>query len=74
MTRKDYIAFAKAFNAGWKYRLHVMAETQSTVGKSNMESHLNGYRDAIRHTVDVLQADNPAFDRVRFLEACFKED
>lgn len=73
MTRKDYIALARAF-----------AQSQPTVADftrtspDGQNTFVNGiahdaayaaWSNAIRAVADVLEADNPRFDRLRFLYA-----
>lgn len=54
MTRKDYKLIAKAFNDMSK-----VVRLEDTVALQIIEM-----------LADDLQADNPRFDRARFLEAC----
>ena len=63
MTRKDYIALAKA----------LMNARLDVLNKEPAESHndlYDGIGYATDHIVDVLARDNPRFDRARFLAAC----
>jgi hypothetical protein len=54
MTRKDYVAIARAF-----------AKLQPFDGNL-----FDQWADDVRGIADVLAADNPRFDRQRFLFAC----
>ena len=54
MTRKDYQLIADVFANFGK-----MIELEETIGA-----------DLARNLADALQADNPRFDRDRFLTAC----
>ncbi len=54
MTRKDYQLIAQVFA-----NVGEMVELSETIGA-----------DLARNLADALQADNPRFDRARFLEAC----
>ena len=60
MSRKDYVAIARAIAAE---RRHIVDPV---------------HRDAIDHMIhaiaNVLQNDNPRFNRTRFLDACKEED
>lgn len=60
MTRKHYIAFAKAIRIvrDWVHAEDREARPENAV----VAMALN--------IADVLQADNPQFDRTRFYEAC----
>jgi hypothetical protein len=54
MTRKDYQLIAQVFA-----NVGEIVELSETIGA-----------DLARNLADALQADNPRFDRARFLEAC----
>ena len=54
MTRKDYQIIAQVFA-----NVGEMVELSETIGA-----------DLARNLAEALQADNPRFDRARFLEAC----
>ena len=54
MTRKDYVKFAEMLKA-----------QQHTPGKDRLQ-----ISRIIHATVDIFAADNPNFDRDRFLTAC----
>jgi hypothetical protein len=54
MTRKDYQLIAQVFA-----NVGEMVELSETIGA-----------DLARNLADALQADNPRFDRARFLVAC----
>ena len=56
MTRKDYVAIARALN-----------EQVSFVTTENARYVLAA---VMQHTADVFAADNPRFDRDRFMAAC----
>lgn len=56
MTRKDYIAIARAF---------------ATAGTTTLDGvHLPTLRLLADRVADVMEADNPNFDRAKFLTAC----
>ena len=62
MTKKDYCKFAEMVkynlgNAGMADGLHAAA-------------HAVGVADVARGMCDIFKADNPRFDRERFLKAC----
>lgn len=57
MTRKDYIAIASALN--------VESPTRTNNPMMTQES----FKRIVQNIADVLQADNPRFDRKRFLQA-----
>lgn len=69
MTRKDYVAIAEAIEV-------------SNGGPFNIENDGSDYANDLfgvwaesllivaRNIADVMQADNPRFDRNRFLKAC----
>ena len=65
MTRKDYVAIAEAIN---------VSSLRGYDPREWGQSYLNGREDALtvvaRNIADVMQADNPRFDRSRFLKAC----
>lgn len=62
MTRKDYTALARAFKTA-----HETAIKADDLWNLAYDA---GRQDAARFVADVLEADNPAFNRDRFLEAC----
>lgn len=62
MTRKNYIAIAEAIN--------VSLFTIDCDDMPMSEAHNLGITVAARNIADVMQADNPRFDRDRFLKAC----
>ena len=60
MTKKDYEAIARIINCVYD--------------NTSLSDYARGVR-ATQHVIanqlsDVMQADNPRFDRVRFLKAC----
>lgn len=55
MTRKDYVALARAF-----------AKVQPLDSEPH---HFDQWADDVRAVADILEADNPRFDRLRFLYA-----
>lgn len=57
MTRKDYIAFAKAIK-------NTLDETGETLDHSPVMQKM------VQKTADVFVADNPRFDRPKFIQAC----
>tara|TARA_A100000172_G_C3002969_1_gene96964 strand:- start:308 stop:541 length:234 start_codon:yes stop_codon:yes gene_type:complete len=66
MTRKDYIKIAKT-----------ISDSTKTVSYSELESQQNGQQyfvlDWFNFTnslADILQADNPNFNKGRFIDAC----
>ena len=61
MTRKDYIALARALTA---------ARANNRTGDANRALYNNGIDNAAACIADALAADNPRFDRARFLAAC----
>jgi hypothetical protein len=68
MTRKDYVALAEAFSAVQPRPGIGMTETAFVVNGGR--DRWRGWEDAMRATADVLAADNPRFDRARFIKAC----
>jgi hypothetical protein len=54
MTRKDYVIIAEVFA-----HFGQMVELEETIGA-----------DIARNLADALEADNPRFNRARFLVAC----
>jgi len=72
MTRKDYEAFANILliesNANWEY--------PPGVGESfgRAECFRHGYREACKNIafdlISIFEADNPRFDKERFIKAC----
>lgn len=64
MTRKDYIALANAIN---KARARIVTDNAGKV-----EAMLFGSRLTTWEIANVLQEDNPAFDRQKFLDVCNK--
>ena len=59
MTKKDYIAIARA----------VSSTTKDYLGKTDVDPQAM-MADLTWELADVMQADNPKFDRARFLAAC----
>jgi hypothetical protein len=64
MTRKDYVAIAAAFKLCLDNRRQAQAET------GMFAEQIAGFIDAVNITAAVFAADNPRFDRERFLKAC----
>ncbi len=62
MTRKDYVALAEALHSA-----QVSSETITFKGHDWAQAVWEDCRDQI---ADVLAADNPRFDRERFVRAC----
>jgi hypothetical protein len=60
MTRKDYVAIAKEIN------LHLSASEDGIQGARTRAV----VRVLAAGIADVMAADNPSFDRARFLKAC----
>jgi hypothetical protein len=62
MTRKDYEKFAE-----------MIRYNKANPGIVNADAE-NGYQialmDMAQHMADIFRADNPRFDRGRFLKAC----
>lgn len=56
MTRKDYVSIARAF-------VKVMPFADEP-------HHMDQWLDDVRAVANVLAADNPRFDRMRFYAAC----
>lgn len=69
MTKKDYEAIAAAFHGALQSRKIAWAAANDA-GKQHMGDQIVGYQDAINMVASVLAADNPRFDRERFLKAC----
>ena len=66
MTRKDYVLIASAINdIREKIRMH----GRDVASRELWSGTLGGISDAARAIADALQADNPRFDRERFLKA-----
>lgn len=63
MTRKHYVMIAQAFaDAGLMIELH-------NDGEAKAHRHA-GVKEAAQYLASTLKADNPRFDRDRFLKAC----
>lgn len=62
MTRKDYVAIAAA----------LASVRPPFLNPPNAETE-NVWIDCCRVVGDVFAADNPNFDRVRFVQACMKD-
>jgi hypothetical protein len=63
MTRKDYEAIAAAF----RYARSDILTKEPDASHADM---LDGAALAAEHIATTMAADNPAFDRARFLKAC----
>jgi hypothetical protein len=63
MTKKDYIAIAAAIKAA-------RADVTTKEPRYSQRDMLDGISLAVEHVADVFAADNPRFDRARFLAAC----
>lgn len=57
MTRKDYVLIADTFA-----KFQKIQDLDQTINWTGA--------DLARNLADVLQGDNPRFDRARFLDAC----
>lgn len=64
MTRKDYVAIAEAIAASKLGEYADLEEAQYYSGRED------GVTVVARNIADVMQSDNPRFDRSRFLKAC----
>lgn len=62
MTRKDYVKLAEAFKASFD-----ATSQNEDVDRPAVEL---GIILCVNRVANVLKADNPTFDRVRFLTAC----
>jgi len=62
MSRKDYVAVAKAVRKVWAYHVEWQHPQVS-----------EAVRDLASELADVFQADNSRFDRAKFLDACFSK-
>ena len=56
MTRKDYVAIAEAIDLSWRHNLDLKPEY--------------AVKEVTCRIADVMDADNPRFDREKFLKAC----
>lgn len=63
MTKKDYIAFAKILNAR-------LAEAQARGERSGRAEAVTAMLKTINDVAELFQAENPRFDRTRFVAAC----
>ena len=61
MTKKDYAQFANMVSV---FRKLALSEPKSDLG------YIVACNDFAFSIADVMQADNPRFDRERFLKAC----
>lgn len=62
MTRKDYVALARA-----------LAEARKDISVSRLTQRpalMHGWQLAVLNVSEALAADNPRFDRRKFREAC----
>lgn len=70
MTKKDYAAIAAAINNGTV----MFPDAANASNADRYEAFMAGANDQVkqivRHIADVMQANNPRFDRERFLKAC----
>ena len=63
MTRKDYIAIARAINVSHIYLTDNRAQRE-------IDAANNTAKLAALHIAEYFATDNPLFDRARFLAAC----
>lgn len=63
MTRKDYVALARAF-----YRSRPIDVGQRSADAA--QASLATWLESVEYVSHVLAADNPRFDRARFERAC----
>ena len=72
MTRKDYVALARAFAAVRGANAIDAAQVREAVmdGEDVAEYMEAATQHAEGAVADTLAADNPRFDRERFLDAC----
>lgn len=63
MTRKDYVALAEALR-------EARVDIQCKEPAEHVSTLKDGVSYAADHIADALAADNPRFDRTRFLKAC----
>lgn len=62
MTKKDYILIAAALN-----RSKPESYLKGIIHSPNLERQ---WECDVEHIADVLQEDNPRFDRDKFIQAC----
>lgn len=63
MTRKDYIAFANILRGR-------LTEAQARGERSGRAEAVTAMLKTINDVAELFQAENPRFDRARFLAAC----
>ncbi|HWV45626.1 MAG TPA: hypothetical protein VN039_06345 [Nitrospira sp.] len=62
MTRKHYIATAAMFAD--------MMDGMSIIGSNFIAGYARAIVDAANNMADIFEADNPRFDRDKFIKAC----
>jgi hypothetical protein len=60
MTRKDYVLIADTIKGAINYEQDF----------NNNQEKVNGFKHLALALSSTLEADNPRFDRIRFLDAC----
>ena len=70
MTRKDYVLLARALRETRQYMAAKLAANGGEPYDYGVEA---GIAEAQERICNALAADNPAFDRARFIAACRTE-
>jgi len=67
MTRKDYVRLAAALRSA-RCSYHF---PDGSASAKNVAVYQSGVENAAAYIADALAADNPRFDRIKFLAACW---
>ncbi len=70
MTKKDYAAIAAAINNGTVMFPNAANESNADRHEAFIAGANDQVKQLARRIADVMQADNPRFDRELFLKAC----
>ena len=74
MTRKDYELIASKFDIKWMNEHYPHYKSDRTALRKSYDTSLNSSIQTARRMADAFKLDNPAFNRLKFLEACGLDD
>lgn len=71
MTRKHYVQIAQAFQEAIERIYSEKTDWRRINLKEYEENQLGGFRYAVETVCNVMEKDNPRFNKEKFIETCF---